>query len=397
MHKKPFFLFVIVLFIVMAAPHSFAGVYKWVDEKGQTHITDYPNPAPKADDKIQKKKEKTGLTTEEIEKIMVEPEAAALSVRTLKGKYAPFEEIDIEFSGLPGNQQDWITLVKSSDPENTYGQWFYTKGKQSGRYTFNGMPAGSYEIRTYLDWPKGGYQVMASHPFTVAEEIPAVAAVKEPEAPVMPAPSPKIAPPPSETQPPVEFPAPVEIPDFPSPFTTPEGAIPEMFLQFFAAFAVVLVIIGIALYVFYSLCLFKIGKKLDVPASWLAWVPVANGFWPLVGASGKPWWWIIILVVASIIPIVNILSIFLFIYLWMCVSENMGRNKWLGLLVILPFVNFVFMGYLAFSKMPGGGGPSYAPAYEPEGMGYAGPEPPGAEFLEEEAQEEEPPEGPETK
>jgi hypothetical protein len=34
----------------------------------------------------------------------------------------------------------------------------------------------------------------------------------------------------------------------------------------------------------------------------------------------------------------------------MCITENLGKNKWLGLLMLLPVINFVFIGTLAFSK-----------------------------------------------
>jgi len=38
------------------------------------------------------------------------------------------------------------------------------------------------------------------------------------------------------------------------------------------------------------------------------------------------------------------------IYLWMCISERLNVNRWLGLLVILPLVQFVYPAWLAFKK-----------------------------------------------
>ncbi len=37
----------------------------------------------------------------------------------------------------------------------------------------------------------------------------------------------------------------------------------------------------------------------------------------------------------------------------MCIAENMGKSKWLGLLVLVPILNIVLPGYLAFSKSGG--------------------------------------------
>ncbi len=119
----------------------------------------------------------------------------------------------------------------------------------------------------------------------------------------------------------------------------PEALLPALIAGFFTVFLAV----GAALYLYYSLCIFKIAKKLKVAGAWLAWVPVIQFYWPLVGAAGKSAWWIILLLV----PFVNI---FIMIYLWMSISGNLGRNKWLGLLMLLPVVNLVFLGVLAFSK-----------------------------------------------
>jgi hypothetical protein len=52
------------------------------------------------------------------------------------------------------------------------------------------------------------------------------------------------------------------------------------------------------------------------------------------------------------------------IYVWTCITENLGRNKRLGLLMLLPIINFVFLGIPAFSKTekPGYSGVRTIPA-----------------------------------
>lgn len=99
--------------------------------------------------------------------------------------------------------------------------------------------------------------------------------------------------------------------------------------------------INIIFFIYFCLCLFFIARKLQITAPWTAWIPIVN-LWTLVSSAGKPWWWILLL----IIPIANII---VWIGLWMCIAENTGKNKWLGLLMLVPFVSFVFMGMLAFS------------------------------------------------
>ena len=163
----------------------------------------------------------------------------------------------------------------------------------------------------------------------------------------MPAVTPEVKPPLPE-QPPFTPPSP------PAGFPPPSGPMGEMpalppgvVPGLFTGFGIILILIEIAFYIFFSLCLFLIAKKLDVPAPWTAWIPIVQ-IWTIVASAGKPWWWILLLLV----PIVNIV---IGIYLWVLITENLGRNKWLGLLMLVPIVNFVFLGILAFSKSEGAG------------------------------------------
>jgi TolB-like protein len=80
-------------------------------------------------------------------------------IKPSKTIFTRFEQVTISYSGLPGNQNDWITLTKTSEPDTTYGDWFYTYGQRSGTYSFKISEPGDYEVRVYYDWPNGGYIV----------------------------------------------------------------------------------------------------------------------------------------------------------------------------------------------------------------------------------------------
>lgn len=80
-------------------------------------------------------------------------------IKPYKTVFIRTEAVTINYSGLPGNQNDWITLVKATAPDSTYGEWFYTSGRKSGTYTFGVVEPGDYEVRIYFDWPNGGYIV----------------------------------------------------------------------------------------------------------------------------------------------------------------------------------------------------------------------------------------------
>jgi hypothetical protein len=103
----------------------------------------------------------------------------ASEIATEKAVYAPDEPIVVDYADLPGNGQDWITIVEASAPDNTYGRWFYTNGSTTGRLEFGSHPVGTYEVRLYYDWPRGGYRVQRRCTFTVGPRTEAGEAGKE--------------------------------------------------------------------------------------------------------------------------------------------------------------------------------------------------------------------------
>lgn len=165
--------------------------------------------------------------------------------------------------------------------------------------------------------------------------------VASPPTPAAPAPQPG----PQTVQPPVPM-QPVPMPSKKMPGGA-DGmtALPLLMGGLLAGSLMVVFGILLAFYVFFSLCMYLIAKKLNVPAAWTAWVPLLN-LWAFVGSAGKPWWWILLL-------FVPLLNFFIGVYLWLCITENLGKNKWLGLLMLVPIVNMIFLAVLAFSKDSG--------------------------------------------
>lgn len=153
--------------------------------------------------------------------------------------------------------------------------------------------------------------------------------------------------PPAETQvvTPRRLQQPEALPKFPEPKEGMPTKIPGIGKGLIAGLGMIMIFLEIAsllLYLFFCFCIFLIAKKLNVPAPWLAFIPIIN-IWTIVSCAGKPWWWILLL----LIPFVNII---IGILIWVYITENMGKNKWLGLLMIVPIVNYIFLAILAFSK-----------------------------------------------
>lgn len=138
------------------------------------------------------------------------------------------------------------------------------------------------------------------------------------------------------------FQPPAGLQPFPGTGKGMRGLPPGVPVGLIAGLGIMIYFIAFVLYIFTSLCLFLIAKKLNVEAAWTAWIPIIQ-VWTFVTSAGKAWWWILLLLV----PIVNTI---VGIYLWICITENLGKNKWLGLLMLIPVINLVFLGILAFSK-----------------------------------------------
>jgi len=93
--------------------------------------------------------------------------ANGVSLSASKPAYAAGEAIVVSFSGLAGDDTDWLTLVEADRSDGEYGEYFYTDGASSGTATFAGVPAGDWELRLYFDWPAGGYEVQKRLKITV--------------------------------------------------------------------------------------------------------------------------------------------------------------------------------------------------------------------------------------
>jgi uncharacterized protein DUF5684 len=106
------------------------------------------------------------------------------------------------------------------------------------------------------------------------------------------------------------------------------------FLMFFLVFFLIF-------YVYTALALQTIAQKTNTENGWLAWIPIANVIL-MLNIARKPIWWIVL----CLIPLV---SIVMFILIWMGIAEARNKPNWWGIMVIVPFMNIIMPGYLAWS------------------------------------------------
>jgi len=153
-------------------------------------------------------------------------------------------------------------------------------------------------------------------------------------------------------------------------------------------------LIGIIAFLFYlciAVCLMFLAKKTKIPHYWMAFIPVLN-IYLLCKVAGRPSWWtalyffpLILLgylrtkplliwpepdpgldwlfypggpgpmashdpwvIIGTIIGV--IFFIFIIVLLWKGVAKKIGRRGFWAIFMIIPLINLIVMGFLAFSK-----------------------------------------------
>jgi hypothetical protein len=283
--KRAFSAVIILVFILFFSfMRSSYAIYQWVDEKGQVHITDYPKPSK--DRGIEEKEspvDQTEVTAPAGNEQVVQQPAAHLE----KKEPVQPQPSPAAVQPLAGTQ-----VKRPAEPAPQM------PAQQSGKQVV--PPVGQ-----------------AVQPVPIAPMLPTQAV-------------------PQQAMPPSGMPS---LPGFEN------GPSPEMLAAMLAGFMSVILIVSAVFYFYSSLCLFLIAKKLDVPAAWLAWIPIIQ-VWTFFQSAGKSLLWILLF----FIPFVNLIVA---VYLWMCIAENLGKNKWLGLLTLVPIANLILPAVLAFSKKEG--------------------------------------------
>ncbi|HID30317.1 MAG TPA: tetratricopeptide repeat protein [Desulfobacterales bacterium] len=137
-------------------------------------------------------------------------------------------------------------------------------------------------------------------------------------------------------------PFPRSTPSSPIEMNKPEVEIPGATMLFGGSMVVIGLAIGVLIYAIFCFPLQVIAKKTDTPNAWFAWIPILNVVL-MCNITGKPIWWLILLLV----PLLNIIII---VVLWMKIAEARNKPGWIGLLMLVPVIQWLVPFYLAFSE-----------------------------------------------
>ena|SRR3989338_3918206 len=116
-------------------------------------------------------------------------------------------------------------------------------------------------------------------------------------------------------------------------------------------FLAIFIIIILAIYIYMAVALMAIAKKLKVENGWLAFIPIAN-FYLLAKLADVPWWTMFGFLLLAIPLIGGVAFAALNAYWWWNIAGRLKRENWLGILMVIPIVNFILIGIFAWGSQP---------------------------------------------
>lgn len=104
----------------------------------------------------------------------------------------------------------------------------------------------------------------------------------------------------------------------------------------------------VAVHVYVAFALQTIAKKTGTENPWLAWIPVAN-MYLMTRIADVDWWWFLVAVGANFVPFIGWIAAMGIIVWWLwLIAERRSYPGWVAILAIIPLVNLVVIGLLAW-------------------------------------------------
>lgn len=152
-----------------------------------------------------------------------------------------------------------------------------------------------------------------------------------------------------------------------------------------AAIVLLVFVFALLFYIISAWLFYRIGKRLGYDRSWLAWIPIGNLYMMVDLSMKETMPWFLIILFTSFIPCINIVGLVMLVIVWMDIAERCGKERWWGVLLLIPIVNWIIMYSLgsgpAVPPPPPVGtypGQHGMPPRIPQQPTYMPPPPPGA-------------------
>jgi len=114
----------------------------------------------------------------------------------------------------------------------------------------------------------------------------------------------------------------------------------------------ILLIIGIAIYIYTSWAYMSLARRTKTEPAWLAWIPIANYY--LISKTAKMHWWPMLLLIGNFIPFIGFITgivFFVFVVVWNWkIMERVGRPGWWALTIFIFPIFLVLLGIAAWGN-----------------------------------------------
>lgn len=125
----------------------------------------------------------------------------------------------------------------------------------------------------------------------------------------------------------------------------------ELMFSFWSLFMGIMLfafIIFLAIYIYAAFALMTIAKKTKTKDPWLAWIPIANLY--LMTQIGKVPAWSMLFLLLAVIPFLGAFAVLgVMVWWWWKIAEARKKPGWLALLMLLPLVNLIVIGVIAWT------------------------------------------------
>ncbi|MBI4440037.1 hypothetical protein HY638_03630 [Candidatus Woesearchaeota archaeon] len=108
-------------------------------------------------------------------------------------------------------------------------------------------------------------------------------------------------------------------------------------------------VIALAAWIYMGFALMAIAKRTKTENGWLGFIPIANIY--LITQIAKLPAWYTLAVLLAFIPLIGGLALIVALaYFWWIVAERLKRPGWFGILAVIPIVNLIVVGIMAWGK-----------------------------------------------
>lgn len=106
-----------------------------------------------------------------------------------------------------------------------------------------------------------------------------------------------------------------------------------------------LILILLILWIYASVCFWLIARKARYERPWLAWIPIINPALIVCELTGRSGLWVFL----TFIPCVGQIIL---LVLMLDVPRTLGISSYTKYLIVVPFINILYIAYLAFVVNP---------------------------------------------